>query len=385
VTRARRPASLFFRAEETAVVHLARLLEGEIDVSPGGRLLALSPLTGVEQAISVEELRLLLATPESKWADVAEDDAPAVADLAERGLIMIDAGGTSPAELARNDSLATYWHPHAALFHAMTKWRDVEIAMPSEAPAVSMQPAAEVDAAPPAFAGDATGTAYQLPFDPRADGIFGTLALRRTTRGFDREAPMTREQLSTLLYEVYGCRGTVEVDGEHVALKRSSPSGGGLHPTEVYPLLLRVEGFEPGLYHYRTRDHALVPVVATTLEQAASLASELTCGQSFLEAAGALFVMTARFRRSFWKYRRHERAYTTLLLDAGHLSQTQYLVATALGLGAFVTAAINGANAEEVLGLDPLEEGAIAICACGNPAAEPFWLDARFEPYTPSR
>ena len=55
-------------------------------------------------------------------------------------------------------------------------------------------------------------------------------------------------------------------------------------------------------------------------------------------------------------------------MDVGHLSQTLYLVCAELGLGAFVTAAVNGANIEERLGLEPFVEGAIAITGCGRRA-----------------
>jgi hypothetical protein len=57
-------------------------------------------------------------------------------------------------------------------------------------------------------------------------------------------------------------------------------------------------------------------------------------------------------------------------------------VCTELGLGAFVTAAVNGANIEEQLGLDPFTEGALAICGCGRPATDEE-LDMNFEPYVP--
>jgi putative peptide maturation dehydrogenase len=383
VTRARRPASVFLRVEETAIVDVGALLGGEIAVTPGGRLVALPPLNGGEHRTTKEELEVLLATPESQWIDVPPSQTETFEQLARRGLLLLDDDTEPFAGIRRREERhAAYWHPQAALFHASTKWRDVEVAIPSELEAPPAQPTVDADAPPP-FAERADAAVHDLPFGPRTDGVFSTLARRRTTRAFAGDGALTEEQLSTLLYEVYGCRGTVAVDGEHVALKKSSPSGGGLHPIEVYPLLLRVEGFEPGLYHYRPRDHALETVAPATLEQAEALASEFTCGQSFLAAAGAVLVMTARFQRSFWKYRRHERAYTTLLLDAGHLSQTLYLVATELGLGAFVTAAMNGANVEERLGLDPLEEGAIAICACGVPAQEPSWLDGRFEPHDP--
>jgi nitroreductase len=88
-------------------------------------------------------------------------------------------------------------------------------------------------------------------------------------------------------------------------------------------------------------------------------------------------VLVSRFARSFWKYRKHERAYGVLLMDAAHLSQTFYLVAAELGLGAFVTAAINGADAEERLGLDGFSEGALALLGCGRPG-ERSELDPEF-------
>ena len=52
------------------------------------------------------------------------------------------------------------------------------------------------------------------------------------------------------------------------------------------------------------------------------------------------------------------------------LSQTLYLVSTDLGLGAFVTAAINNVNIDETLGLDGFTEAAIAINGCGKVARE---------------
>jgi hypothetical protein len=57
-------------------------------------------------------------------------------------------------------------------------------------------------------------------------------------------------------------------------------------------------------------------------------------------------------------------------LDAGHLSQTLYLSATDLDLGAFVTAAINDACAERLFGLDGLDIGPIAVSGFGARAAQ---------------
>ena len=175
-----------------------------------------------------------------------------------------------------------------------------------------------------------------------------------------------------------GCHGYLPVVEDVVAVKRTSASAGGLHPVEAYPLVLRVDGVEPGLYHYRSGQHALQLVEALDVEEAEGLATTFTCGQSYFASSAALFVLTARFHRTFWKYRKHQKAYSVVLMDAGHLSQTLYLVCEALGLGAFVTAAVNGADIEERLGLEPFVEGAIAVTGCGHPVTGGSPLEPSF-------
>ena len=94
--------------------------------------------------------------------------------------------------------------------------------------------------------------------------------------------------------------------------------------------------------------------------------SDIKGGSELLNrCTSVLCIMTARFYRNFWKYSLHQKAYKVVLMDAAHLSQTFYLVCTALGLGAFFTAAINEANIEEKLGLDRFEESPVGICGCG--------------------
>jgi SagB-type dehydrogenase family enzyme len=121
-----------------------------------------------------------------------------------------------------------------------------------------------------------------------------------------------------------------------------------------------------------------------SVREAASAAETFTCHQGFARDAHALFVLSSRFYRSFWKYRRHKRAYGVLLLDAGHLSQTFYLVCADLGLGAFVTAAVNGIDIEAALSLDSFGEGVLAVCGCGIPSTRKS-PEARFVPYVPRK
>ncbi|MBE5316460.1 MAG: nitroreductase family protein [Xanthomonadales bacterium] len=83
-------------------------------------------------------------------------------------------------------------------------------------------------------------------------------------------------------------------------------------------------------------------------------------------------ILAARFRRNYWKHRNHAKAYRAVVLDSGHLSRMQYLVATDLGLGAFITAAVKEGDIEDAFGLDPMQECAIAITCFG-------WRGGRME------
>src|SRR5262249_10346024 len=96
-------------------------------------------------------------------------------------------------------------------------------------------------------------------------------------------------------------------------------------------------------------------------------------------------IMAARFYRNFWKYRQHRKAYSVVLMDVAHLSQTFYLVCAQLGLGAFLTAAINHVNIEEHLGLDGFAEGGIALTGCGAPTGVNNAFDATCCVYVPGQ
>ncbi len=102
-----------------------------------------------------------------------------------------------------------------------------------------------------------TSKTCELPVITRDDGVFRTLARRKTTRIFEAQSPMSIEELSIVLYYVWGCHGYWPVYEDIVGLKKTSPSGGDLHPTEVYPLITNVSGLDPGMYHYNVEKHRL--------------------------------------------------------------------------------------------------------------------------------
>jgi putative peptide maturation dehydrogenase len=386
VPRFRRTLYAFFAWQDGTFLDVEALLGGAVTLAPVRQLLGISVLRGEPVAVTPADVELLGAIPSDRWVDPDEVEgatAERLGELAGQGLLVCDSDGPPFSELrSREEQLASgQWNVYAALYHGLTRWQGVEVgrAFGVDGPGGLDEFVAEHGPPPPAFhvaSGD--GPVRPLPAPGRGGELFDVLERRRTTREFDREAPLQEAELSTILYQVFGCHGHAALLDEIVALKRTSPSGGSLHPLEAYPLLLRVEGVEPGLYHYRAQDHSLQLLEPLAVDEAERLADRFTCGQTYFASAAALFVLTARFYRNFWKYRKHQKAYSVVLMDAGHLSQTLYLVCEELRLGAFVTAAVNGADIEERLGLEPFVEGALAIMGCGTPTAARSPLEPSF-------
>jgi putative peptide maturation dehydrogenase len=397
MARLRRTRYLVFSCQDEPFADIPALLRGEARSAPARVTYAISILRGGEYPITHDELEFLLSIPSDRWVPSDGMAADMVARLANLGLLITDDPNTVLEELARRDRVleAGQWNLYGALMHFLTRWRDVDLGsalgdgidvdeLPAPVYDAIEEFAAEHGPAPPAFHSlEGAGTAAELPVVERRGGLYDALAQRRTTRRFDGDAPMTMQELATVAYYVFGCHGYAGMVGDGLMLKRTSPSGGGLHPIEAYPLVTAVEDVTPGLYHYSGRDHSIELVAELDAAVAREVAAEFVCGQRYLASAPVLFVMTARFYRSFWKYRRHQKAYSTLMMDAAHLSQTLYLVAAELGLGAFVTAAVNGANIEERLGIDGWTEGALAVCGCGRPAPGRSPFEPDFARYVP--
>ena len=201
------------------------------------------------------------------------------------------------------------------------------------------------------------------PPDSKTDSFFQTLRARRTRRTFS-SAPASLASVSKLLQTTWGVQGFIKSKYFGSLPLKTSPSGGARHPIEVYMMALRVKGLARGLYHYDARGHALerIPSGATARKARAYCAD-----QPYAARAAALFIMTAIFARTLWKYR-HPRAYRVVLLDAGHLGQTFCLTATRMGLAPFSTAALKDTLIERDLGIDGISESVIYVTGFGMPA-----------------
>ncbi|HEY8642136.1 MAG TPA: SagB/ThcOx family dehydrogenase [Candidatus Dormibacteraeota bacterium] len=210
--------------------------------------------------------------------------------------------------------------------------------------------------------GDAERVGLPAPRELSEASLGDALLQRRTVRAF-RPEPVSLDQFAQLLWLTWG--QTAWIESEHFGrlVKKTSPSGGARHPIEVYPVVLNVSGLEPGVYHYAPLSNELELLARG--DQSARLAESLS-PQGWLVSAGAVFVMTAVFARTMWKYG-NARAYRAILLEAGHLGQTFHLVATALGLGPFTSIAFHDSRLESLLGVDGIDEAALYLAAAGVP------------------
>lgn len=287
--------------------------------------------------------------------------------LVDQGLVVVEEG-EAPEHAARDAQVrGGHWWGPAALFHGAGRWTGEDAAAATEAAGLSTAVGLRARlGAPPPAAVERCDPAARIPLQRAAAGGFDELLQRRTTcRNFDTARSLPWALLARMMERVFAAQAHWRMDDETVFLKKGVPSGGGLHPTEAYLIVQRVEGLASGLYHYHPVEHSLEPLPAAPGLPMHELALQAVAGQHWFADAPVLVVMAARFARCFWKYRQHPKAYRAVTMDAGHLSQTLYLSATDLGLGAFVTCAINEVDIERALGLDSLEDGVMAVCGFG--------------------
>jgi SagB-type dehydrogenase family enzyme len=200
-----------------------------------------------------------------------------------------------------------------------------------------------------------------LPQGSLANVLIG----RKTCRTFT-DVAISLEALGTLLYLSLGYlhERANDIDDclvEGLGARRSSPSGGGLNACEGFLHAQNVSGLEPGFYAYHPVDHALSfvnPALDSSLGQ-------LLCGQHFINNLPVGLFITSRFDKLWWKYQ-HSRAYRMAFVEAGHISQTFQLVATALGLNTWLTGALADDQVEALLGLEDSAEQPLFFVGCGK-------------------
>jgi SagB-type dehydrogenase family enzyme len=179
--------------------------------------------------------------------------------------------------------------------------------------------------------------------------------------------PLTLDELSYVLWAAGGGRyrvesiplGTESPDATSTAT-RSYPSAGIVYPVQVYVLAASVEGLTPGSYRYLQGSHELKLLKAGDLRRQAIEGSGYA---SHVARAPATLVLAADYEATV-RYFSDRGRQVHVPVDAGHVSQTVRLAATAAGLGTGIAAQIRPATVKEVLGIP---EEPIMLLALGHP------------------
>jgi putative peptide maturation dehydrogenase len=344
----------------------------------------LAPHIGEQVVVELGDLELLATVgsgePVAREGLASRFGDERVERLVKAGLLIGDHPEHEVFRLREQQLSDTAWWGPAAVAHTFGRWQGVDVdEMEARDGKLTLKERIDNSGQPPSEVLELRSQdSWQRLPTPIKTGLDELLAARATCRNFDPDFVLPLVELSSVLHRVFGAQATQTLAPGAVALKKNSPSGGGLHPIEAFVLVQRVDGLAPGLYHYHSTAHALEPMQLLSAEAMAPLAHELVAGQAWFGNAPVQILMAARFQRNFWKYRNHPKAWRVIQLDAGHLSQNLYLSATELGYGAFVTGAINDECAERLFEFDGLGTGAIAVCGFGRRARD--LLETEFDP-----
>lgn len=161
-------------------------------------------------------------------------------------------------------------------------------------------------------------------------GLEECIERRRSIRSFS-DKPLTREELSTLLW---ACQGITD---ERRGF-RAAPSAGATYPLEVYLVM------EEGVFNYRPEHHQLIEVKEGDLRRGLARAA---LGQGFIAQAPVNFVLAAVPERTTHRY--GERGLRYIWIEMGHAAQNIHLQAVALKLGSVPVGAFRDEEVKRLL------------------------------------
>ncbi len=195
--------------------------------------------------------------------------------------------------------------------------------------------------------------------------VLDAISNRRSRRNFS-ESPLTRKELSFLLYATQGIRkvGPDERHGQKRAVRRTVPSGGSRHPFETYLVIQQVEGVSPGIYRYLAFEEQLLFVKSIEDASIAETLSKLTFSQSFVGKSAVLFIWTVIPYRTEWRY--SILSYKDILIEAGHVCQNLYLACEAINAGTCAILAYDQKGFDEFIDVNGEEEFTVYIAPVGK-------------------
>jgi SagB-type dehydrogenase family enzyme len=187
------------------------------------------------------------------------------------------------------------------------------------------------------------------------------LAARTTGPGPERIPDL--ESLARVLFLSAGIIKRVRHGRGELAF-RAYPNTGALYHVDLYLACADLPGLATGVYHFGPHDFALRRLRAG--DWRARLV-EASGGNAELARAPVIAACASTWWRNAWKYR--ARAYRHCFWDAGTLLANLLAAAASESLEPSLVLGFADASVEELFGLDPRREAALALVALGRTRA----------------
>ncbi|MGP8432770.1 SagB/ThcOx family dehydrogenase [Paraburkholderia fungorum] len=182
---------------------------------------------------------------------------------------------------------------------------------------------------------------------------------RRSVRAYS-ELPIGLRSMQRILA---AAQGITSDDG-----KRTAPSAHALCPLELFVVIRRVRGLDPGFYKYSPEDCNLCAIGQAPMD--GELLSTALGDDKWLEDAAAVVVVAARLDEAIRHFAEQQpdgmRGARYVQFEAGACTQNMYLAVTAENLGSVVVMGFDDHYLKDLL---PLPEGTdpIALFCIGPP------------------
>lgn len=145
---------------------------------------------------------------------------------------------------------------------------------------------------------------------------------------------------------------------------RNVASAGALYPFEMYMVTKGVEDLEDGIYHHSVADQSVTQLRKGNFSGVIASLTNFAGSPNF----HIVFLLTAIFFRSSWKYR--DRAFRYHLLDTGHLCENLALALKAESLEFVMCYDFDDSSVNQLLGIDPARESCLGLVSVSSAANE---------------
>lgn len=219
---------------------------------------------------------------------------------------------------------------------------------------------------PPLVKAPMSDIRIDLPMDFKPLGLEKNLLnviFNRCSSRVYTDEPLKLLELSFLLWATQGIKG---IRGRKYATLRTVPCGGARHPFETYLLVRKVEGLQPGKYHYLPMTNQIEYL--GPVENIEDVLNESLCDQRWAKKSSVVFYWSFVPYRTEWRYGIF--SHRGSLVDMGHVGENLYLACAATNIGTCGIGAYEQKFCDALFGLDGEEEFIIYTETVGTIRAE---------------